>query len=201
MLVLTLLAAGALALYLRADWRDRSQTWALATWQAIRSSLEQPATKPQGPSDAGAAKTTSAGKNNPDDAQGNPRTPAADKDGVRSAGVDRPAIAPPAQTKLPPPAQPKMTEPPPEIVPAIKTPPTPAVVDRPATPALVSTPGNMTPEQTTVFAQALRSKAIDAEGSDWPAALRMYEQIEQLPRESWPADLQVRLNRARDRAR
>jgi hypothetical protein len=62
-------------------------------------------------------------------------------------------------------------------------------------------PADPTPGDAVARAQQLRSAAIDAEGTDWPTARRLYEEIERLPRDAWPADLQVRLNRARERAR
>jgi hypothetical protein len=89
------------------------------------------------------------------------------------------------------------------------TSPTPAtVVPSPApTPAATDTATNSTdtspPADDDPFTKArnLRRKAIDAENSgDYKAAVTLFEQIKELPRDTWPGDLELRLKAAKANA-
>ncbi len=50
-------------------------------------------------------------------------------------------------------------------------------------------------------ARTLRNSAIDADGAQqYKKAVELFEQIKQLPRETWPGDLEMRLKRAREQS-
>jgi hypothetical protein len=101
------------------------------------------------------------------------------------------AAAPaPVATKQP---EPTRVEPP-------KPPAADPVEVKPAKPAPASSE-IMTMEEAVERGQILRRQAIEAEAkSDWFAAVYLYEQIEKLPKEARPTDLDSRLAAARARA-
>lgn len=52
----------------------------------------------------------------------------------------------------------------------------------------------MTVEEAREKARSLRTKAIDAEvAKDWPKALRLWEEIKNLPKAAWPGDLELQI--------
>lgn len=97
-----------------------------------------------------------------------------------SAPEPRPALPPPVA----PPQQPAATEAAPE--------PRPEAAPPPAAP--VQTPGG----DPLLVSRTLYRQAIDAESRQNPhEALRLYEQIQQLPPSVWPGDLQIRIDQVR----
>lgn len=179
-------AAVAIVLTLRQDLRERSFAWASAKWASIKTTLDAPANKPETPTGTPTVKPTPK-----------PTPPV----------VQIPAPAPKPEPKIETPPAPK-PEPPVEIVkadpPPAPTPPPEPKVETPPTPAPPPKPvevpevdPNVDLDQAIAIAQQLRKNAIDAEGHDWAGALRLYEQIQKLPQEAWPTDLQIRINRAK----
>ncbi len=188
------LIAATIVLGLREDWRERAVAWAGDTWTHIKSSLEAPAVTPK-PKPANKDQIIPAVVDitppavvvpKPHVEIVTPVIPATPK-------VDAPVVTPPVavvpiepKVETPKPVEPKI-EPKPDPKPAAVTPPV----------ALPPINANMDIDEATALARQLRSRAIDAEGQDWPQAVRLYEQIQKLPQEAWPGDLQIRLDNAR----
>lgn len=101
----------------------------------------------------------------------------------------RPADAGPVATA------PAQTVPPAVVTPAPQ--PKPFVAEPPP-----ETAPPIDPVLAVEQARMLRGRAIDAEFQrDYPLALKLYQQIERLPREAWPPDLQVRLDEVKRKAK
>ena len=185
-LLLILLIAGGIVLALRQDWRETTFAYAKDTWARLSAKLEQPA-KP----------TTLY-----------PSTQASRRPAVPTAApMPEPVKSPTSEPQVsPPPAAPTR---PPEAVVVAPTPapvveaPKPVVVTPtpPVDSGIAASPADLTIDQATTLASDLRIKALDAQGrGDWPSAVKLYEQIQRLPRDAWPADLTMRLDLARKRA-
>ncbi len=196
--VLVLLLIGAIAvaivMVLRPDVRDQSVAWLNTTWASIKSSLEAPANKSTEPAKQPANTPATPAKPAP------AVPPPAPKPAVNEPKVvERPASPVPVEPKVETPKPPEVAkvEPPP-VTPAPAPVKPPAPIPAPAPPAVVvpEIDPNLTIEQAEVLARQLRERAIDAEGRDWRAAVRLYEQIQKLPADVWPRDLQLRLDRA-----
>lgn len=211
-LLLIFLIAGLIVLGLRPDWRTATFAWASERWGSVAASLEQPA-KPG----ATPAKTTPVGKESSISPPTNkpaviepPRTPVVAPP-AKPQPVSEPVVAdvrppvsetPPPVTTVPPVTVPKV-EPRPEPPPVAVAPPAPKPqpVYTPPPPLPDVSPDELTIEQATARASELRLRAMDAQAKgSWTDALAMYEQIQKLPREAWPADLQLRLDIAKRRA-
>ena len=110
----------------------------------------------------------------------------------------KPAPAP-APAEAPKPAAAPVTPPPAPVVTAPKPEP---VAPQPEAPApAVEIPQNLTLDQAISLASDLRNRAMDAEAKrDWATAVHLYEQIMTLPRDAWPADVQLRLDNDRRNA-
>ena len=186
-LLLILLIAGGIVLGLREDWRTTTFTYAKVTWARLSAKLEQPA-KP----------TTFNPSTRPTVSSVRP-TPMPNTPEPVKPPTSEPQVAPPPAPPAKPPEAVVIAPPPAAIVetpkPSVVTPlPPPEHVD-------VVPPADLTIDQATTLASDLRNKALDAQGrNDWPTAVKLYEQIQRLPRDAWPADLTMRLDLARKRA-
>ncbi len=179
-----------IVMFLRPELREQSTDWLSAKWTALRAQLDKPATVgttpiPKSGSPGAAAPTIAAPKSKP--------APVA----VAPAPEVKPSPAPdvkPAPVPTLPPAPRPVVEQPAAVIPA------PAGVD--VTPSDdVVIPDNLTPEQARDLGQTLRKRGlVAADKGDWRMALHMYQQIQRLPREAWPSDLQVKLDVAKKRA-
>ncbi len=194
-LLMIALFAAAIVLVLREDLRDSTLAWTSQTWASIKSKLEAPAPKPL--IDTTPPKSTAT-------------TPPTDSPGVLPVKPTPPVVVVPPEPTPPP--EPTNFNPDPDPVkpadPVVVTPvpePTPPVKPEPVKPAPVKPieiapiDPNMDIERATALAQQLRRDALDAEGRDWPMALQLYEQIKKLPEDAWPRDLQIRIDRAKDK--
>lgn len=179
LLVLLLLAgmAAVILLAIRPDYRSDSMVWVSTAWSNIKAKFAAPPTvKPA------------------------PIAPKPVPSPLEDLPDDTVVTAPPPTKTAPPVNVPEKVTPP--------TPPTPApqpVVEAPApTPPPAPQPAVVynTSDDMPTRIRKLRNAALDAEGrNDYREAVRFYEQIRQFPRDSWPGDLQVRLNSAKERMR
>jgi len=65
----------------------------------------------------------------------------------------------------------------------------------------IDIPSDLSIDQATELGKKLRLQGMDAEaGNNFRRALRIYEAIQRLPRDAWPADLTLKLEAARRRA-
>lgn len=204
-LLLIVVIAGTIVLALRPDWRQTSFAWATERWSLLAASLERPAQSPDASATAGTTPkaTPPAG---PPPAVARPtvrETPRPDVAQPTPQAAPAPApLTPPAPSPVPTPSvvpESRPTPPPPVVIAPVPQPvPEPMPVP---TPPLTPVPDDLTVDQATVLAGELRLKAIDAQArNDWAGALRYYEQIQQMPRDAWPADLPLRLDVAKRRA-
>lgn len=174
-------------MFLRPEFRQQSTDWISAKWAGVRAELDKPSTPPK---------------------QTEPPKPA-------------PAVVhnekPKPVTITPPAPKPEVVTPPPEVKPA-----PPAVVEKPVEPVKpipapaptlpptvsantpagdLDIPDSLTIPQAKDLGEKLRKQGMDAaDKGDWRTALHYYEQIQRLPREVWPTDLQVRITVAKKRA-
>jgi len=188
----------AVVLALRPDWRDTSAQWASEKWSTVRATLERPATP--------------ANKPLASPAQAKP-------------AIDKPVANKPVANKPVPsnPVAPSVTKVPEAVPPFVVTPdvPAPSTVVEPivtkAPEAIaanqpvqsveatadnpIDIPSDMSIDQATELGKKLRLQGMDAEaGNNFRRALRIYEAIQRLPRDAWPADLTLKLEAARRRA-
>lgn len=173
LLLLLMIAAAAVAvvLALRADLRDQAFAWATAKWADLKSTLEAPASPTKVSLPVTAPVSSANSRTIPAPIPQKPETP-----------------APPVEVtnKVDPPSPPAVVAP---------APPPPPVSSTPA--STTDVPSTMDLDQAMTIAQQLRKNAIEAEGRDWATALKLYEQIQKLPPEAWPRDLQIRIDRAK----
>ncbi|MGN6626275.1 MAG: hypothetical protein ACTHLN_06620, partial [Tepidisphaeraceae bacterium] len=223
--LLLILAVGvAIVMTMRPEWRDQSLAWVSGRWLQVRHSLEQPAA-PKTPSERPAAPAPAVAVNPPapavpkaapshpeanapetNAAEVRPATPRPESTRVEAPPADsrsaeaKPAPAPaPAPAEAPKPAAVPIAPPPRPVVTAPKPEP---VAPKPEAPApAVEIPQNLTIDQAISLASDLRNRAMDAEAKhDWATAVHLYEQIMTLPRDAWPADVQLRLDNDRRNA-
>jgi hypothetical protein len=213
MFVLVLLAAvGSGWLYVDKTVRTRAQSWAdnMLASVGVTSSAKQPVALPAG-TDPGQLSSPPQSSRPPLSVSAPTVHP-----GPTSTSTDRhpspaPAVvqrsdaggsAPPGHTS--PPTQPlaadtsehAVTPPPVPVTPAPA--PAPAADSSATNDNAAGSPGDDDP---FTKARNLRRRAIDAENSgDYPAAVTLFEQIKDLPRESWPGDLELRLRAAKANA-
>jgi hypothetical protein len=190
--LLIAIVAVAIVMAIRPDVREKSVAWLDKTWASIRSSLEQPSTK---------TTTIPPGKtkNEPPKLE-QPKTGTVVK--VPETKPIEPRIDP-----RPDPKPEVKPEPRPEPPAVVEVKPSPVVPEpRPVTPAppavsIDPVDPNLNIAQATTLASQLRGKALDAEFEGrWGDALALYERIIQLPKEAWPADINIRIDRARRHA-
>jgi hypothetical protein len=182
---MVLLAACGLAAYAGVDpeFRARARDSVTRATDWARAHLsETPAPPPARPVPAAAERRSSS-----DDAR---RVP------IQAAAAFRqpaPATPPPpkVQVDVGPPSQPAVAAPPAAPPAAL-----PAATPRPAAP-VPKPPAEATAAQTRQSIDLYRA-ALQAESdSDYAAAVRLYEQIRQLPRSTWPESLERRLAAAK----
>lgn len=198
-LVLISVIAVGIVMFARPDIREKSVTWLNETWTKIQSSLDAPPAKPTDSAPVAPAKTDAATVKNPApkvEPKPEPKPVAVEpKPEPKPVAVEPKPEPKPVAVEPKPEPKPVAVEPKPEPKPvAVEPKPEP----KPAVGEPIVIDPNLTPAQAAALARQLRSRAMDAEGSNWPEALRLYEAIERLPRDAWPADLQLRLKRARD---
>jgi hypothetical protein len=201
-LLLIALIAGGIVMVMRPDWRETTKSWATEKWGTLTASLETPAkpnSTPAKPAQSGKEPALVSPVNKPTVVE-TPRPPAVTPpkpvQSPEPAVVEnRPPVPVPPPT-VEPKIEPKPEPPPVAVTPPPKPQPAPVLVPLPDV-----SPDELTIEQATTRASELRLRAMDAQARGaWPDALQLYEQIQKLPREAWPADLQLRLDIATRRA-
>ena len=197
-LVLIAAIAGVILLGLRADWREKTFTWVSERWGSLAASLEQPA-KQAGTGKAVAPKPDPVAPPMSREPAKGPTTPVIPP--RPQPVVETPPAVVKPEPRVEPKPEPKVETPAPVVVTPPPPKPAPVYVPPPAPPAADIPTEDLTIEQATVRASDLRLKAIDAQTkNDWATALHLYEQIQRLPRDAWPADLSLRLDVARRKA-
>ncbi|GIW76620.1 MAG: hypothetical protein KatS3mg104_1683 [Phycisphaerae bacterium] len=174
------IAAVAVVLGLRADLRDQAFAWAAAQWADLKSVLEAPASPVKVNSPVSFPVDSSDSRNTP--------APTPRK-------LESPPTPIPSATPSVPPTEVTNKVDPPVPTPAVISPPPSVVSSAPTSKSDV--PSTLDIDQAMSLAQQLRKNAIEAEGHDWATALKLYEQIQKLPPEAWPKDLQIRIDRAK----
>ncbi|MBC7784313.1 MAG: hypothetical protein H7144_10785 [Burkholderiales bacterium] len=210
---IVLLTALAVLAALRPDFRDNAVAWLGTKWGGIKQSLDAPAPATKRPAAPVATDPKTARVEPKVEPQTLPQTlPKSDPKPTTPKVIER--TAPPAAVVTVPVPEPKSVEP--LVQTPVRTPVSPPVQSvetkvepKPVSPRPDPLPvrvvddandAGLTIEQATTLAQDLRKAAIDLEGADWRQALRLYQRIERLPRDAWPSDLQLKLDRARARA-
>ena len=194
-----------IVMFLRPELREQSITWVSNKWDNLRAELDRPAGAKPIPSKP-AATTNDAPKPKPQPPVAIPPTPTpAPAPAVTPAPANVPPEPPAATPKVePPPEQPIVVAPKPTPPPEVKPPapaPAPIPAPAPAPAAEIEIPADVTIEQATELGKQLRLRAMDAEGKrDWNKAVELYHQIQRLPRDAWPADLDTKLRFARSKA-
>lgn len=182
---------------LRPELREQSTAWLSDKWAGLRAELNKPA-NPPAPSKSMPAK--------PDSSKPEPAKPGPIK--VEPA-KPAPVAVNPTVTPTPTPDEaantpvekpvPAVVEKPIEVAPP-PPPPTPMVPEL-ADGGEIEIPESLTTAQAKALGDRLRGLGMDAaDKGDWRKALYYYEQIQRLPKDVWPADLQVRIAVAKRRA-
>ncbi|MDB5324612.1 MAG: hypothetical protein JWM57_181, partial [Phycisphaerales bacterium] len=167
-------------------------------WGSLTASLEQPA-KQAGTGKTAAPKPDPVSPPVSRDVVKPPATPVTPPRPQPIADTPPPAVTP--EPKIEPKPEPKVEAPAPVVVVPPPPKPQPVYIPPPPPPVAETPTEDLTIEQATVRASDLRLKAIDAQTkNEWATALNLYEQIQRLPRDAWPADLALRLDVARRKA-
>jgi outer membrane biosynthesis protein TonB len=200
LLLIAAVSAG-ITLALRPDWRAIVFDAAGEKLDLWKTKLEEPAKPANASNNVSIAKTPSS-------------TPPAVKQVPAPKLITETPVTPAPVTPTPAPTPTADT--PPQIA-AAPTPPTPApdptpkpipTPTPPVPPAPTPTPptpsvdvDSLTLDQAIDKASQWRNQAIDAQiKGDWAGAVKLYEQIEKLPRDAWPSDVELKLEIARKRA-
>lgn len=194
---LLLLTAGAAAgaLYLRPDWREQSLTWAVDSYRDLRDRMKnEPASELE--SDLPDMLKTTPDDRVPDEAPDAVVARSADPDGADAALPPVRAAPAPATAEARTVAQAPVQQAPVVAPPPVAKTPEPA----PAPEMEVRRPVPADPAAQLEKARLLWHSAIDAEGRrEFTEAVRLYQQIQDLPRDVWPGGLELRLANARKR--
>lgn len=200
--VLLLIAGVVGAFVKRPDWRDNASAWASDTYASVKDVVAsastnsksttaptKPAPQPEvGEDPLDRASVSSGSLRVTDQTEPEPETTTTSITRPRPRATppspveDIPVTLPPSSTQSPRPTDPVAT------VPTEETATTPNVS------------ASMSSADQLDQARTLYRQAIDAERkrpAEYAEAVRLYEKVKKLPREVWPGDLEIRLERAR----
>ena len=207
-LLLIAAVSAAITLALRPDWRTIVFDAAGEKLNLWKTKLEEPAKPSTSTSNTAIAKAPTPTA---------PVKPAPAPAPKPAPVIEKPAPVAPAPVEPTPAPAPAPTA---ETPPVIATPPTPPTPAPDPTPKPIPTPpppvpptptptpptpsldlDSLTLDQAIEKASQWRNQAMDAQAKgDWTAAVKLYEQIEKLPRDAWPSDVELKLDIARKRA-